>query len=137
MSEQPAIHRFTSAEAQFVTILVVPESAVFFYPQAMSVLYAAAAIGFDTPLVAPAWRSLTDDLDLEILDEQGDLVGASESLAYLDWVQARVPAGRLEARVTLRSTWSVLSPMAGDYRLIVVGSGARIQGTSDSPARNR
>ena len=124
-------YAFTSGETQIVTVAVLPESALLFYPQAMSVLFAAAAIGFETPGVAPSWRSLSDELDLELASADGSVTATSQSLAFVDWIQARVPAGtRLEARVTSQSTWSSWSPIAGDYRLFVVGSGERVQGTT-------
>jgi hypothetical protein len=113
-----------------VTVLVVPESAVLFFPQAMSVLFAASAVDYDTPALAPTWKRLTDDFDLEIVGgDDGEVIARSDELAFGDWIQLRVPAGaRLAARVTMRSSWSVenfvFSPLSGRYRLFVVGSGA-------------
>jgi hypothetical protein len=129
---------FTSAADQFVTIVVVPESALMFMPQAMSVLFAASVIDYDTPAVAPLWPQLTDDFDIE-LAAGGEVVARSSAAEQVDWIQARVPAGaELSARITAVSNWSTESgfpsPLSGDYRLFVVGSTEHIQSASVSGA---
>jgi hypothetical protein len=113
-----------SREAQRVTIVVVPESASMFYPQAMSVLFAAAVIGYNIPPVAPAFVYTTDDFDLEVLRD-GELVAESNSAERIDWIQLSAPRDSdLVVRVTLVSSWDSwsLSPISRRYRLFVTGS---------------
>jgi hypothetical protein len=118
-------YQLVSSSAQFVTVAVVPESASMFLPQAMGVLFAAASIGYDEPVVAPISSLTTDDFDLELLDESGKVVAASASRKFPDWIQMVVPKGKvLRARVSLHSTWDTFgaSRISGRYRLIVTGS---------------
>ena len=117
--------QLSSSSAQFVTIAVVPESASMFLPQAMGVLFAAAAIGYDEPPIAPTSSFTTDDFDLELLDADGKVVAASASRKFPDWIQIAVPKGKvLRARISMHSTWDTFgaSRISGRYRLFVTGS---------------
>jgi hypothetical protein len=125
-------YAFASRDTQFVTVVVVPESASMFLPQAMSVLFAAAAIRFDTPAIAPVPSMTTDDFDLEILAD-GAPIAESTTDDMVDWVHVRVPKGKkLSARVTRKSTWDPfgVSPISGRYRIYVTGSTKHISKTS-------
>ncbi len=73
---------------------------------------------FVTVLLVPEYQ--LDDLDLDLLDGDGNLVAASNCATLIDWVQIKVPAGTtLEARIKLYYTGHVLSKR---YRLYVTGS---------------
>jgi hypothetical protein len=133
----------SSAHEQFVTVLVVPEWATHTFSQAMAILLASAARGFEFPLTVPFvpftpydhHGSFDDfDLELEIRGADGALLGTAVSASgdFIDWIHARVPAGaQLTVRVTLHDRWSaVWRVVAPDYRLIVVGSTPHLASTS-------
>ena len=120
----------TSADAQWVTVVAVPEHALHTYPQAMAILGAAIAAGLTPPALVPFapfypydHYASFDDLDVE-LDVDGIGTAVSASGDGVDWIQARVPAGaRIEIRVSLERAWAAWwRPYLPRYRLFVVGS---------------
>jgi hypothetical protein len=104
-----------SAEAQWVTVAVIPEHALYAYAQAMAILAAAPLYPFDP--------GSFDDLDLEV-EVAGHQAISSTSGDLIDWLSVRVPAGAaLRVRVGLHQAWSrPWRPYRPRYRLIVVGS---------------
>ncbi len=119
-----------AADAQWVTIVAVPEHAMHTYPQAMAILAAAVALGFEAPIIVPFFPGYLydhegsfDDLDLEVdVANVGTAVSATSDL--IDWVTVRVPANStLDIKLTLYAPWSAIwRPYNPRYRLFVVGS---------------
>ncbi len=124
---EPHTIRFQSHEDQLVTIVVVPESASMFLPQAMSVVWASAAMGFATPPAAPRPRYTTDDFDMTLSTADGVPLAMSNTEAMIDWIQIGVTKGaELALTIEMYSSWDAwgLSPISGRYRVYVVGSTA-------------
>lgn len=151
-------YAFASEQGQWVTLVLLPETARYPFAQAMSVLGTAAADGYRVPDGAyvphvvtgvPVYssydhRSSFDDFDLEVdVVIGGEVVGTivSRSADVVDWVHVKVPAGaELRARVHLYSEWTArfadsfwglaFRPADPSYRLVVVGSTEAGQGPS-------
>ena len=143
-------YAFTSEPGQWVTVVLLPETARYPFVQAMAVLGEAGVEGYAVPDGAlvphvptglPVYhpyehRSSFDDFDLAVdVEVGGRAVGTivSQSADVIDWVQVKLPPGAsLRARVTLHSEWRArfsdsfwglaFRPVGASYRLIVVGS---------------
>lgn len=142
-------YAFTSATAQSVIVTVVPAYAELLPAQAMTLLYEAAALGFDMPRALPFYPWLYDhsatyddfDLVLKIVDAEGTVLGSitSASAESVDWIQAQVPAGaRLVAEVSLfRSWWAWWRSVDPGYRLIVVGGTPEVAAPVEISGKHR
>ena len=119
-----------SADAQWVTIVAVPEHAMHTYSQAMAILAASSVLGFNPPVLVPFppgylynHEASFDDFNLEVVvSDVGTAVSATSGT--IDWATVRVPAGStLEIKLTLYSAWTQWwRPYNPRYRLFVVGS---------------
>lgn len=130
----PDSYEFTSRSNQWVTVNVVPHYARFTYPEAMTILFQSAAIGFNVPAALTFYPFVYDhqanfddfDLTVEILGANGEVVSkaVSNSGDRADWIQFRAQAGtRIRARVELyRAWWQIWRTVSPEYRLMVVGS---------------
>ncbi len=149
-------YAFASESAQWVTVVLLPETARYPFAQAMSVLGASASEGYRAPSSAFVPHMVTgfpvlnsydhatafDDFDLEVdVVVGGRVLGTivSQSADVVDWVHVKVPAGaQLRARVRLYSEWTArfsdaawglaFRPADPSYRMIVVGSTEAGQG---------
>lgn len=80
---------------------------------------------FVTVLVVP--EKQLDNFDLTIKDATGRVIAKSNSSSYIDWVQLQAPkGGRMSIEVSLAASGHFLSKT---YRLYVVGSGSKFNGT--------
>jgi len=127
-----------SANAQWVTIVAIPEHAFHTYPQAMAILLASVGLGFATPVIVPFFPGYLydhegsfDDLDLEVAVE-GVGTAVSATSGSIDWVSVRVPSGStLDIKLTLYRPWAAWwRPYNPRYRLIVLGSTKYLSGSS-------
>ena len=134
-----------AADAQWVSIVLVPEHAFHTYSQAMTILGAAVALGLNPPLFVPFFpgyayvhEAFFDDFDLTVT-VPGTGVATSATSGSIDWIQARVPAGaKLEIDVTLYKAWyAVWRPYRPRYRLFVVGSTKYLASSSATGAQLR
>jgi hypothetical protein len=121
--------RFTAhaGDAQWVTVVVLPEHSLYNYAQGMAILATAVAIGFETPAIVAGvlydHDSSFDDFDLEI-DVAGIGTAVSATSSTIDWAIVRVPAGAtLDISITLYKPWTQWwRPYNPRYRLFVIGS---------------
>lgn len=149
-------YTFRSEQGQWVTVVLLPETARYPFVQAMAMLSAASSEGYRLPDGAfvphavtgfPVYnsydhRTTFDDFDLELeVVVEGQVVGTivSQSADVVDWVHVKVPAGA-ELRATVRnysewsarfsdSTWGLaFRPADPTYRLVVVGASEAGQG---------
>jgi len=127
-----------SADAQWVTIVAVPEHAMHTYSQAMAILAASSVLGFNPPVFVPFppgylynHEASFDDFDLEVV-VRGVGTAVSATAGTIDWATVRVPAGStLEIKLTLYSAWSQWwRPYNPRYRLFVVGSTKYLAGAA-------
>jgi hypothetical protein len=113
---------FTSAESQWVTVLVTPMYLRYTLAEVAGCVLAAIPQGFDYPAGCGAGGDIADDFTVEILDPAGRVIASSASAESVDWVQFKVPAGsRLTARVHYRERAPYLGYHDG-FRLFVTGS---------------
>jgi hypothetical protein len=128
-------YRITSDEAQFVTVLLVPDGGfktlrgMLAGPiPALSHPANFGSVDYEDVVVygsrLPSAEKITDGYRLSVTDGEGREVGVSDTKRFANWTQIKVPrAAHLTVNVTLRSVWEKQQPTpARKYRLVVTGA---------------
>ncbi|MFE9201281.1 hypothetical protein [Micromonospora sp. NPDC007230] len=130
-------YRFTSASTQWVTINIVPMWMRYDLATLSGYVSSAAGNHLNYPTGAARGSALVDDFDLQLTDDTGRVLAASDSVELADAIQVQVAAGtRLTLRVSYYQRGSYVGYHDG-YRLFVTGSTPYLAGTDITGAHQR